>query len=136
MAGSTYGLGSVTFAAVAITGVKSIRCAFQGTEADTGADGDLYRTLAWVEDLLIGGTVETTDVNAALSRTMGTKGTMVLTFRPRAGGTGYGTSKTATITNAVLGALEGTAPHAGESSATIPFRAYSADGSTSPLTFA
>jgi hypothetical protein len=116
-----------------------IRVAFTSKEEEANADGAAWIQLMWNADLGITGAVETLDSVTALGASgnkPGTTGTTTLVMRPRSLGTGYGTSKTITITGAVLGNVEGNAPHSGVSGATVPFRACASDGSTCPLSIA
>jgi hypothetical protein len=138
MAASVYGVGACTVCGISLTGVKNIRMAHTSTEQQTNSDGNLWNTLMWVEDVGFSGSVDTVDpfTAVAAANLPGKTGATTLVIRARASGSGYGVSKTYTISQAVLGNVEGSAPHSGESSASVPFRAYSSDGSTSPVAVA
>jgi len=103
-----------------------------GAMQNFAADGHLWVTFIWSEDLFIQGSFDTADPSQVLDQAKlepGDAGTATVTFKHRP----TGNTITATISNCVIGDLNASTPHSGTSSGSISFRAYSSDGTTSPF---
>lgn len=120
------------------TGVTNLQFMTNGNIAKFSGDGDLFTTLAVHDFSDPGAVVTTADLAAALANGVGTRGTLVGTFKDARNQSA--TSAAGDITVTLLTAIIQDIPIGGAyrqfGAYSIPFASESADGVTSPISFA
>lgn len=128
---------TASFAATAITGVKSAQYN-EGTEAlMEGADFDLYPTTSGVTMINPTITLRVLDAMNTLSTAPGTTGALVVTVRDFTNGaTASGGGKTITMTGAYKSQRSADFEYRQLGTQSVSFHAASSDGATSPVAIA
>lgn len=137
MAKKVFTVGNATFNSVDI---EVVSMSFNhGAQANPFfADGEIYSTFAWMENVVPTASIQTADLSLAQQFTTGQQAALVQNFPQRAAGIGgKATGSTALIATWVagtmLGALGPNGSQAGESSLALDFTGISADGTTAPV---
>ena len=125
-------VSSVLFSSTAIDTVGSIDISESGQSIDHSSDTDEYLTYIDVVKKVVEVTVNTDNLQDAIDTfSIGTKGTISFTVENAKSAT---PDLSVAISNAVLESMSGSPKHADvNSGGSLKFRAYSSDGSTSPL---
>ena len=125
-------VSAVTFGSTAIDTVGSIDISESGQSIDHSADTDEYLTYIDVVKKVVEVTISTDDLKDALDTfAIGTAGTISFKVENAEAAT---PDLTVAVTNARLESMSGSPKHADvNSGGSLKFRAYSADGTTSPM---
>ena len=133
MATKIVNINSFTYNSVAYAGILSVQFDDGVDETvDNMADGNAYATAGKAVRYSCNGTITGIDSDVFADMPKGDTQTMVYTGEA----VDDGSTVTHTITGVMLLKLTGNLEHAADGGASITFKAYASDGSTSPVTIA
>ncbi|WZO98178.1 hypothetical protein EP7_005234 [Isosphaeraceae bacterium EP7] len=118
--------------ATTYTGVLSLKIEAGGTLAKFSGDGDRYPTTIVSEMSEPTVTIRCADIAATRANAIGTVGTLTATHNDARNGSGSG-AITYTLSNAVIASQATSGDHRNFGQAILTFVAFSADGTTNPL---
>ena len=124
-------ISSCAIGATAITGVTAVSYTETATTVSNRADAEIYQTGKKVVSVDVSGTISGIDQETFAEVGIGTTGSLVFTGKK----VSDNADKTTTILNCVVTGIDPTQNHSTEGSVTLTFEAYSADGTTSPISF-
>lgn len=121
-----------TVNAVAVTGVTGFTYSETGTTVSSRGDGELYHTGKFLAAVDVAGSITGINQNSFADIGSGAVGDIVVTGKLVSDGSVI----TVTIVNCTTTGFDVGQNHSSDGSASLPFEAHSADGSTSPISFA
>ena len=121
-----------TVNSVAVTGVTAFSYSESGTTVSNRADGEIYQTGKFLAAVDVSGSITGINQNSFADIGAGAVGSIVVTGKL----VSDGSTITVTIVNCTTTGVDVGQNHSSDGSASLAFEAHSADGSTSPISFA
>ena len=115
------------------TGVTSVATDHGGSLIKFSGDGDRYPTTTVNDFNDPSVTITSADYAALYAQAVGTRGSLVYTYKDAKAATGG--ALTVTVSTAIVETIQFTGQHRQFGSGTVTFATESSDGTTSPLTF-
>ena len=125
-------VSTCTVNSVTVTGVTAFSYTESGTTVSNRADAEVYQTGKFLAAVDVSGSITGIDQNSFADIGTGVEGSIVVAGKK----VSDGSTVTITIVNCVTTGVDVGQNHSSEGSASLTFEAFSADGSTSPISFA